>query len=34
MRMPLPEGFLDRLREVMPDRVSLVESELQRHGTD
>lgn len=34
MRRPLPDGFLDRLREVVPGRVSLVDSELQRHGTD
>jgi D-lactate dehydrogenase (cytochrome) len=34
MRRPLPEGFLELLREAVPGKVSLVESELVRHGSD
>jgi D-lactate dehydrogenase (cytochrome) len=33
-RQPLPERFLDLLRAVVPGQVTVVESELQRHGTD
>ena len=33
-RRPMPDGFLDLLRAAVPGRVTIVESELQRHGTD
>ena len=33
-RRRLPDGFLDLLRAAVPGRVTIVESELQRHGTD
>ncbi len=34
MRECLPEGFLDHLHDALPGQVSLVASELLRHGSD
>jgi len=34
MRVPLPAGFIDLLTAALPGRISLVASELDRHGRD